>query len=101
VTTSAWFLLATSTPTPGPSPTAVVGPDPDLVTPGVAGFLVTFLLAVATILLLRSMTYHLRKVRYSPDPAAEDAETAGDVEDGENARRDGRPEPTSNGADRT
>lgn len=98
MTTSAWFLLATSTPTPGPSPTAVVGPDPDLVTPGVAGFLVTFLLAVATILLLRSMTYHLRKVRYSPDPAAEDA---GDAEAAEDARRDGRPEPTSNGADRT
>jgi hypothetical protein len=73
VTTSAWlWLTATTPPTPGVSPSPVVkGPDPDLVTPGVAGFLVVFLLAIATILLLRSMTKHLRKVRYSPDPAAE------------------------------
>jgi hypothetical protein len=68
--TSAWALLATSTPSPGPSP--VIAPDPDRVTPGVAGFLVMFLLALATVVLLRSMTKHLRKVRYSPDPAAAD-----------------------------
>jgi hypothetical protein len=76
VTTSAWlWLTATTRPTPGVSPSpAVKGPDPDLVTPGVAGFLVVFLLAIATIVLLRSMTGHLRKVRYSPDPAAADAE---------------------------
>jgi predicted lipid-binding transport protein (Tim44 family) len=72
--TSAWVLLATATPSPGPSPTPVItAPDPDRVTPGVAGFLVMFLLALATIVLLRSMTNHLRKVRYSPDPAAGDA----------------------------
>lgn len=47
------------------------GPDPELVTPGVGGFLVAFLLALATIVLIRSMTKHLRKVRFSPDPAAE------------------------------
>ena len=72
VTTSAWFWVA-ATPSPSPSP-VVRGPDPDLVTPGVAGFLVVFLLALATIFLLRSMTGHLRKVRYSPDPAAEPEE---------------------------
>ena len=73
MTTSAWLLFAaTPSPSPGTTSTPVRGPDPDLVTPGVAGFLVVFLLAVATILLLRSMTGHLRKVRYSPDPAAED-----------------------------
>ena len=71
MTTSAWLLLAaTPSPSPGTTSTPVAGPDPDLVTPGVAGFLVVFLLAVATILLMRSMTGHLRKVRYSPDPAA-------------------------------
>ena len=77
VTTSAWlWLTATTPPTPGVSPSpAVKGPDPDLVTPGVAGFLVVFLLALATIVLLRSMTKHLRKVRYSPDPAAEPEDT--------------------------
>jgi hypothetical protein len=70
---SAWLLLATSTPTPGPSSTPVVSvPDPDRVTPGAAGFFVMFLLALATIVLIRSMTKHLRKVRYAPDPAATD-----------------------------
>ena len=48
------------------------GPDPDKVTPGLAGFLVMFALAIVTLLLARSMTRHLRKVRYSPDPAADD-----------------------------
>jgi hypothetical protein len=75
VTTSAPALLAaTAPPTPGTTSTSTprtTGPVPDLVTPGVAGFLVVFLLALATIVLLRSMTKHLRKVRYSPDPAAE------------------------------
>ena len=68
MTTTAWALLvATPTPSPGTS----TAPDPDLVTPGVAGFAVVFFLALATILLLRSMTGHLRKVRYSEDPSAE------------------------------
>lgn len=44
-------------------------PDPDMVSPGFAGFLTIFLLTLATIVLIRSMTRHLRKVRYSPDPA--------------------------------
>ncbi|HYY12711.1 MAG TPA: hypothetical protein VE781_17370 [Kineosporiaceae bacterium] len=35
--------------------------------PGLAGFLVVFALAVVTIVLLRSMVGHLRKVRYGPD----------------------------------
>jgi hypothetical protein len=65
VTTSWLAVLATPTPSPGVQP-----PDPDRVTPGTAGFLVVFLLALATVLLVRSMTGHLRKVRYSPDPAA-------------------------------
>ena len=43
-------------------------PDPDKVSPGFAGFLAIFCVAVATMFLLRSMVKHLRKVRYSPDP---------------------------------
>ena len=54
-------------------------PDPDSVTPGVAGFLVVFGLALVTILLIRSMTRHLRKVRYSPDPVQQDAPTGSGV----------------------
>jgi hypothetical protein len=37
--------------------------------PGFVGFVVIFLLAVACYLLFRSMTGHLRKVRYTPDPS--------------------------------
>jgi hypothetical protein len=43
-------------------------PSPDSVGPGFAGFLAIFGVALATVLLLRSMVGHLRKVRYSPDP---------------------------------
>jgi hypothetical protein len=43
--------------------------DPTLGSPGLAGFLVTFALAIATWLLIRSMVGRLRKVRYGPDPA--------------------------------
>ena len=36
--------------------------------PGTAGFIAIFLLALATVLLIRSMVGHLRKVRYGPAP---------------------------------
>ena len=39
-----------------------------MIGPGFLGFLVMFALALATVLLIRSMTHHLRKVRYGPDP---------------------------------
>lgn len=38
------------------------------VTPGLLGWSVTFALVIAVLLLIRSMVYHLRKVRYSPEP---------------------------------
>ena len=41
---------------------------PENVGPGFAGFLAIFAIAVATVLLLRSMVGHLRKVRYGPGP---------------------------------
>jgi hypothetical protein len=47
-------------------------PSLETVGPGFAGFLAIFAIAVATVLLLRSMVGHLRKVRYSPDPAAQE-----------------------------
>lgn len=43
-------------------------PDEDKVTPGTLGFLVMFALAVATVLLVRSMVGHLRKIRYGTPP---------------------------------
>jgi hypothetical protein len=42
--------------------------DQDSVGPGLAGFLVMFALAIAVVLLVRSMVGHLRKVRYGPGP---------------------------------
>lgn len=49
----------------------IVVPDPDIVSPGFLGFVVVFLLAAATVLLIRSMVRHVRKVQYTPDPAAQ------------------------------
>jgi hypothetical protein len=46
-------------------------PSLETIGPGFAGFVAIFALALATVLLLRSMVGHLRKVRYSPDPAAQ------------------------------
>jgi hypothetical protein len=75
--------------TPGPTvPGATPGtvdpgasvPRPDTVSPGFGGFLTVFLLACATVLLMRSMTKHLRKVRYAPggpDPAGTSAPVPG------------------------
>lgn len=63
------LAVAISAATPDPGTTHI--PPPDMVSPGFAGFLTIFLLAVATVLLIRSMVKHLRKVRYSPDPNAE------------------------------
>jgi hypothetical protein len=64
-------------------------PSPETIGPGFAGFLAIFGVALATVLLLRSMVGHLRKVRYSPDPAAE-TEKQDPPETGEDTpRRDG------------
>jgi hypothetical protein len=53
-----WFTI----PTPSPSPTSRI--DPDLVTPGVWGFVVTFLLVVAVVLLIIDMTRRMRRVTH-------------------------------------
>jgi hypothetical protein len=58
--------------------TAAIDPtDPTQASPGIVGFLVTFALALATWLLLRSMTKRLRRLRNSPDPAADDSPAEG------------------------
>lgn len=43
-------------------------PAASAISPGIVGFLVTFALVIATVLLIRSMVGHLRKVRYGPPP---------------------------------
>jgi hypothetical protein len=62
-------------------------PPPDTVGPGVGGFLAIFALALATVLLIRSMVGHLRKVRYGPGPDADD-EGAGDQGTGDQGTGD-------------
>jgi hypothetical protein len=49
---------------------AVLAEYSSTVSPGIAGFLVTFALALATWLLIRSMVGRIRRLRYTPDPAA-------------------------------
>jgi hypothetical protein len=53
-------------------------PPDDMVGPGTAGFIVIFLLALATVVLIRSMVGHLRKVRYGPGPESDDKAGDGD-----------------------
>ncbi len=52
------LLFAAATPPPGEEI------DPNLVTPGVVGFLLTFGLAVAVVLLVIDMTRRIRRIRY-------------------------------------
>lgn len=58
-------------------PKVITVPDPDTVSPGFLGFAVMFLLALATVLLIRSMVAHLRKVRYLPEPEDQNARPSG------------------------
>lgn len=53
-----FHLIAVSTPPPGEDL------DPNTVTPGVAGFIVTFLLAVAVILLVIDMVRRTRRISH-------------------------------------
>ncbi len=53
-----WFTV----PTPSPLPTSGVADD--LVTPGVWGFVITFLLVVAVVLLIIDMVRRIRRVTY-------------------------------------
>lgn len=82
---TALTLLATraivwiADPTPSPYP-AYEG-DENLITPGVIGFIVTFLVAAATVLLLVDMVRRIRRVRYRAEVREKlEAEAAGDTE---------------------
>jgi hypothetical protein len=80
-----YFLQAA---TPSPTPTTPF--DPDLVTPGVIGFVVTLGLIVATIVILISMNRRVRRVTYraeiaerldAEEAAARDQDAADDPKD--------------------
>ena len=55
-------MLRFTVPTPAPVPTSQV--DDALVTPGVWGFVITFLLVVAVVLLIIDMTRRIRRVTH-------------------------------------
>lgn len=57
--TTAWLLADDTTP------------DPDTVTPGVVGFIVTFLVAAVTVLLVIDMVRRVRRVNYREQVRAE------------------------------
>lgn len=70
--TAAIARFAEATPTPSPSPTDV---NPDLVTPGVAGFVLIAILSVAVVLLVWDMMRRIRRGRYRAEVREElDAE---------------------------
>ncbi|WP_224763644.1 MULTISPECIES: hypothetical protein [unclassified Salinibacterium] len=72
-----FVLIETPTPTPA-------GVDPNLVTPGVIGFVATLVLVVATIVLLLDMNRRTRRVRYRAEIAERlDAEESGDAAAGD------------------
>ena len=52
--------LLAATPTPSPSPSF----NPDVVTPGPAGFIAIFLVTLVTVLLIIDMVRRIRRVRY-------------------------------------
>jgi hypothetical protein len=69
------LVAAISLPTPVPVPG--FDGDPNVVTPGVIGFMLTLLVAVVTVLLVFDMTRRVRRVRYREQVNAElDAELA-------------------------
>jgi hypothetical protein len=70
----------TGTATPSPVPEV---PNPRDVSPGFGGFLTIFLLALATVLLIRSMVGRLRRLRYSQAPDGEQQDPDGEQRDGE------------------
>ena len=79
-----WATAATPAPTPSGTP------SDDQVTPGYVGFLVTFFIAVAVVLLIIDMVRRIRRVRYRAEIAEKlDAEqgTHRDTPDGPDVDR--------------
>ena len=81
VSTVVWVaVLAATTPTPSSSE----APDPDSISPGVTGFIATFALVVACLLLFVSMARRVRRMQYRAehdeaehDERADDGTAAG------------------------
>lgn len=64
---ASYVIVWLADPSPEPSPNPSLGGftgDPNEVTPGVVGFVVTFLIAAMTVLIILDMTRRVRRVRY-------------------------------------
>lgn len=96
---SAWVVRLAATP----SPTPVEVPLSEQASPGVLGFLVTFAVAVAAILLALSLTRHLRivdrraaqRARDEEDGALADEDVPGGAATDGTARREDRSGPAA------
>lgn len=76
---------ASATPSPSPAPDF----NPDTVTPGLVGFGITFLIAVAVVLLVFDMVRRIRRVRYRDEIRQKlDAEQLQELEDDVNTDGD-------------
>ena len=73
-----------------PTPLPAYEGDVNLITPGVIGFAVTFVIAIATVLLLVDMTRRVRRVRYRGEVREQIA-----IEQAEEALADDDSEPGS------
>ena len=89
-----WTLLPTSMPPPGGAPGSERGEEFGKTSP--IALVVVLVLGVATALLIRSMTKHLRKVPASFEPAETDESGRPDADDAPGGAD--RPAPTPNGA---
>ncbi|MEJ2864967.1 hypothetical protein [Actinomycetospora flava] len=91
-----WTLLPVSVPAPPPggAPGTERGEEFGKTSP--IALVVILLLGVATALLIRSMTKHLRKVPTSFDPADDDGSGRSEADDAPDG--DDRPAPAPNGA---
>ena len=86
--TSLATVLAAS---PLPTPTTPEDLDPTTVSPGLIGFLVTFALAVATVLLLLDMVRRIRRLKYREQQELERQPREADEERAAEERADGGP----------
>jgi hypothetical protein len=95
-----WLHLATPSPTPFPDYTG----DPNLITPGVWGFIAILAVGIATIFLLIDMTRRIRRSRYREEVRIklEEEQRAADAAAAAAARKANRgkpePKPTDDGS---
>lgn len=66
-------VLSAATPAPSPENTLRPGLDPSQVSPGLVGFLMTFVLAVAVVLLVIDFNRRNRRLRYRAEYAEQRA----------------------------